>query len=245
LKTEVIQNQYDGPLPPASSQTGGTISLDYATSQDAGEIDRGIRETIRGVRMSILAMGIALARFKSKGLYVDLRFHSMNDYLESLCDDMQIERSTAHNWLYIGEAWLKYRRDLERVGFSDEDGPTKLPYVDRALAIHPKKDVFRAVKEMSLRRFISFSRGEAPAPPPEPDIRVKGNQVYIGDRPAVTLDEGLDSKTRSYLEGIIVEAGRALAAGEVLYSTRLYDMEELQRFEKAAERLKKELRKNQ
>jgi hypothetical protein len=71
---------------------------------------------------------------------------------------------------------------------------------------------------------------------------VKGNQVYIGDRPAVTLDEGLDHKTRTYFEGIIIEAGEALEAGEVLYTTRLYDTDERRRFERAAERLKKELR---
>jgi hypothetical protein len=114
--------------------------------------------------------------------------------------------------------------------------------VDRALALYQKKDVFRAVKEMSLRQFISFARGEAESPFPESDIRVKGNQVYIGDRLAVTLDEGLDPKTKGYLEKVIVEAGKALEAGEVLYATRLYDAEELRRFERAAEKLKKELR---
>jgi hypothetical protein len=58
----------------------------------------------------------------------------------------------------------------------------------------------------------------------------------------VTLDEGLDPKTRAYLEKVIVETGEALEAGEVLYTTRLYDREELHRFERAAEKLKKELR---
>jgi hypothetical protein len=112
------------------------------------------------------------------------------------------------------------------------------------LALYQKKDVFKAVKDMSLRQFISFSRGEAPAAREESAIQVKGNQVYIGDRLAVTLNEGLDPKTRSYLEGVIVEAGKALEAGEVLYTARLYDREELRRFERAAERLKKELRVN-
>jgi hypothetical protein len=65
----------------------------------------------------------------------------LNDYLEKLCDDMKIERSTAHNWLYIREAYIKYRRELDRIEFSDSDSPTKLPYVDRALEIHEKKSV--------------------------------------------------------------------------------------------------------
>jgi hypothetical protein len=244
MKTEAIPNQYDGPQKTRKKLGGGYFSLDYAGSDDAAEIDAGIRETIKGIRLSILAMGIGLAKIKAQGLYIDLKYHSMAKYIESLCEQTQMDRSSLHNWLYIGEAYIKYRKELERVGFSDEDGPTKLPYVGRALKLYQKKDVFRAVKDMSLRQFISFSRGEAPTAQEESAVRVKGNQVYIGDRPAVTLDEGLDPKTRSYLEGVIIEAGQALEAGEVLYTTRLYDMEELRRFERAVERIKKELRVN-
>jgi hypothetical protein len=158
------------------------FSLDYAA-----EIDADIRETIRRVRLSILAMCIGLAKIKAKGLYIDLKYHSMAKYIESLCEQTQMDRSSLHNWLCIGEAYLKYRKELEKIGFSDDDGPTKLPYVDRALALYQKKDVFRAVKDMSLRQFVSFFRGEAPAAPETSPIRVKGNHVYVGDRPAVTL----------------------------------------------------------
>jgi hypothetical protein len=242
MKTEIIPNQYDGPRRPEKKLEGGHISLDYISSDDAGEIDAGIRETIKGVRLSILAVGIGLAKIKARGLYIDLHHHSMAKYIESLCDEFQMERSGLHNWLYIGEAFLKYRKDLEKIGFSDADGPTKLPYVNRALALYQKKDVFRAVKDMSLRQFISFSRGEASAAPEESAVRVRGNQVWIGDRLAVTLDEGLDPKTRGYLEEVIVEAGRALEAREVILPVRLYDMDELRRFARAAEKLKKELR---
>jgi hypothetical protein len=59
------------------------------------------------VRLSILAMGMGLARLKARGLYVDLRYHSMNDYLEKLCDDMQIDKTTVYSWLHIGEAYIK------------------------------------------------------------------------------------------------------------------------------------------
>jgi hypothetical protein len=96
---------------------------------------------------------------------------------------------------------------------------------------------------MSLRQFVSFARGEEEAVALEESaVRVRGSQVWLGDRLAVTLDEGLDPKTRSYFEGVITEAGEALEAGEMLYTTRLYDRDELRRFERAAEKLKKELR---
>ena len=128
MKQETIPNQYDGPRPPAKRMSSPGFSLDYVNSDNAVEIDAGIRESVKGVRMSILAMGLGLAKLKAKGLYVDLNFHSMNDYLESLCDEMQVERSTAHNWLYIGEAYIKYRCDLERIEFTDTHGPTSGTY---------------------------------------------------------------------------------------------------------------------
>jgi hypothetical protein len=58
----------------------------------------------------------------------------------------------------------------------------------------------------------------------------------------VTLDKGLDPKTRSYLEDVVVEAGRALEAGEEILPVRLNDMDELRWFSRAAEKLKKEIR---
>jgi hypothetical protein len=240
---EAILNQYDGPHPPAKKLPVSQISLDYANSDNAAEIDTGIRDTIKGIRLSILAMGLGLAKLKSKGLYVDLNFHSMNDYLESLCDEMKIERSTAHNWLYIGEAYIKYRRDLERIKFTDADGPTKLPYVDRALEIHEKREVFRKVKDSTLREFKEYAKGEETAASVS-KIRVVGNQLFIGKRVAVTFANELDSKTKRYLTDINVKAGEAFEAGKVLYTTRLYDMDELRRFERGAERLKKDMRIN-
>ena len=248
MSKEVIPNQYDGPRVPAKKLRPTTFSLDYVNSDDAKEIDAGIRDTIKGVRLSVLAMGLGLAKLKDKGLYINLKnpetkkpFHSMNDYLERLCDEMQIERSTAHNWLYIGEAYIKYRRELERIEFSDEDGPTKLPYVDRALESYEKREVFKNIKDMSVRAFREFSKGEKAAAP-QSKIKVVGNKLFVGKKLAVTFAPELDGRTRKYLTDINVKAGEALQAGEVLYMTSLYDMDELRRFERGAEKMKKEMR---
>ena len=243
MKREIIQNEYDGPRPPAKKHSNDKINLDYVNSDNAAEIDAGIRDTIKGVRLSILAMGMGLAKIKAKGLYIDLNFHSMMDYLEKLCDDMKIDRSTAHYWLQIGEAYIKYRRDLDRIEFTDEDGPTKLPYVEDALEIHEKREVFKAVKEMSLRAFKAYSKLEKADVKPA-KIRVVGNNLYIGKKLAVTFAAELDNKTKSYFSKINIQAGEAIEAGEVLYVTRLYDMDELRKFERGADRLKKEMRIN-
>jgi hypothetical protein len=246
MKNNVIQNQYDGPRKPEKRLVTAPreVGLDYVNSDNAEEIDAGIRGTIKGIRLSILAMGIGLAKIKAKGLFIDLHYHSMAKYIERLAEDSQMDRSSIFSWLYVGEAYLAYREELEKIGFTDEDGPTKLPYLTRALERHPKREVFKSLKDMSRAAFIEYARGESPPSAPPSKIRVKGNKLYIGDKPAVTFAAGLDPKTRDYLARINVEAGEALEAGEVILPIRLYDMAELRRFERAADKLKKEMRVN-
>jgi len=72
-----------------------------------------------------------------------------------------------------------------------------------------------------------------------------GKPGFFGKKLAVTLTDELDPKTRGYLEKITVQAWEVLKAGEVLYTTWLYDMDELRRFERGAEKLKKEMRSRQ
>jgi hypothetical protein len=78
VRTETIPNQYDGLRPPAKPLHSGHFSLDYANSDNAAEIDAGIRETIRGVRLSILAMGIGLAPRFSIAIYTKIVTSSNN-----------------------------------------------------------------------------------------------------------------------------------------------------------------------
>ena len=81
-----------------------TISLDYVRSGDPAEIDRGIRDTIKGVRLSILTMGLGLAKMKSESLFKELKFRSMSAYVDRLCEETKMDRSSIYSWLGMGEA---------------------------------------------------------------------------------------------------------------------------------------------
>ena len=246
MKTETISNYYDGPLKPIQKMRAAPIELDYAWSNVAGEIDQGIRETIKGIRLSVLAMGIGLAKIKDKGLYVDLNYRSMNQYVEKLCIDTKMDRSSIFNWVKIGEAYLKYRNDLEKIGFNDGDGPTKLPYLERALEANRKIEVFKNIKNMSVREFKTFSKGESEAETDKSKkITVNNNEVFIGGKKAISINEALDSRTFSYFKKIILLAGKAMQEGEVILPVRFYDLDELRRCERAINRLIKNMRENQ
>ena len=132
------------------------ILLGYAYSNLAVEIDKDIRETIKRGRVSILAIGLGLAKINEKGLYLDLNCSSMSQYVGKLCDDTKISRSTIFNWLSIGETYIKYKDELEKISYNDSDGPTKLPFIERALKTKQKQDVFRNIKKMSVRDFKTW-----------------------------------------------------------------------------------------
>jgi len=241
---KAIVNVYDGPVKPAGKKKSEAISLDYAYSNVADEIDTGIRETIKGVRVSILAMGLGLAKIKNKGLYIDLDCGSMNQYVQKLCDETKMDRSSLFNWMSIGEAYIKYKNDLEKIGFNDDDGPTKLPYIERALESKRKNEVFKNIKDMSVREFKAFARGdnEEEEEDKSKKITVKDNDIYIGKTIAVQISDKLDTKTRNYFRKLILTAFEAMQEGEIILPIKLYDHDELRRFERAALRLRNELR---
>ena len=99
METEIIKNT---PVPLA-----GSVALDYAGSDVAAEIDRGIRETIKGIRISVLAMGLGLANIKAKGLYRDLGCLTITQYINKLSSDTKMDRCNIFSWLRIGETYLK------------------------------------------------------------------------------------------------------------------------------------------
>ena len=217
---------------------------DYVNSDDVIEIDMGIRNTIMGVRLSILTMGLGLAKIKAKGLYKDLGFRSMLEYIDSLSIDTKMNRSGIYNWLTIGEAYIKHKTELEQIGFNESDGPTKLPYLERALALRQKEEVFDNVKNMSLRDFIDFAKGErADASAEAPHIIIKGNIVYIRGKRAIIVNKNLGRKTTDYIMEILQVACQALEKGGHIMPIFLRNKRDTKRFDLIYERIMAELQR--
>jgi hypothetical protein len=158
MALQVIKNEYDGPVRSARQIQAGQIRLDYTYSNDPQELDAGIRETLRGVKLSIMAMGIALSRTDVSGLFIDLGFRKFGEYIDHLAEDTGMSRTNLYNWEYIGQAYITHRAELDKIGFSDDDGPTKLPFLTRALEYHPRREVFRNLKDMSKREFEEWPK---------------------------------------------------------------------------------------
>ena len=218
------------------------ISLDYAASDDAVVIDQGIRDTIKGMRLSILSAGISLARIKSEGLFKDLDFKSMGAYINWLCEDTKAEAGSLKRWLRIGEAYIKYRSELELIGFSDQDGPTKLPFLDRALEKGNRDEVFSNLKNMSYRDFTDFvSSQKSGERGLVPFMEIRGNTFYLGGKRAVILNKSLGRKNTKIFKAAIQMAFRALERKSTVVAVHLRNANEARQFKIAAQKLRQKI----
>jgi hypothetical protein len=243
MGTNIIRNEYDGPKKPPKPIEAGEFKLDFAYSPDAKEVDAGIRETIRGVKLSIMAMGIALYRVDCDGLFIELGFRKFGEYVDKLAEETGMSRTTIYNWEYIGEAYLKHRADLERIGFSDEDGATKLPYLAQALEHYPKREVYKNLVDMSFRKFQDWSKG--PVPEIEKNytnVKLKGDQILVGKDPLAAFSDNLAPEDRRYFQSWLVAAAEAKENNEYLRGYKFYDEQEANYFDKIYQRELRALR---
>lgn len=239
-----IKNDYDGPTKPVRViKSPRQFSLDFAYSEDPAEVDAGIKEAIKGVKLSIMAMGIALYRVDVAGYFIDLGFKKFGEYIDHLTEETGMARSSLYNWEYIGEAYITYRSELDKIGFSDDDGPTKLPFLPRALENHTKQAVFRNIKDMSKREFEEWSRGNIGQNDKKyKNVKIKGNNLFAGSAPLVSFADGVSPRDRRYYETLLMEGAEALAQNEYLGTYRFYDELEKRRFDKIYSRELKVMR---
>ena len=218
-------------------------SPDFTGPDTAFEIDKGIRDTIGGFRVSILSLGLALAKVKAEGLFKTLGYKSMTSYIRRLSDECQMDRSSVFNWLYMGQAYIKYQAELEEAGFGDNDGPTKLPYLERALAKNKRQEVFQNIKTMSVREFASYAKGPiersaADEYPGEWVTAEKGCNFYVNGMLAVTVSGKINRRVSAYLKKTLRVACENLEQEGTILPIQLRNRRDANRFGPAVEKLR-------
>jgi len=217
-------------------------SLDYLDSSDPVKIDQGIRDTIRDIRASTLVMGIALARVKSEKIYLKLNFKSMYAYIMSLCKEEGIERSKVYRRLCLGEIYLKYRNELETIGFSDRDSLTKLHYLERALVTGEKKETFENLKNMSHRDFMEYAGSAKQEKTGDTELsEIRGNTVYLDGKKAIIINKNLDDWETDFILKAAQVIYRAKKRRGVIVAVHLRNSKEADLFAIEAERIRAEI----
>ena len=215
-------------------------------SENAEEIDRGIRDTLRGIHLSILGIALGLVKIKADKGFIALGFKSMTAYIIRLGIDSHLDRSSIFNWLYIGEAYVKYKKELELAGFTDLDGLTKLPYLERALKANKKWEVFENIKTMPVREFVSWAKGNREGiDSDEYKYRwvtaERDNSFYLNGKLAVIISSKINRRVSLFLKKLIRIACTALEKEGVIVPVLLRSRREANRFCHASMRLKMQM----
>ena len=220
------------------------IPLEYVNSDDAFVIDLGVKETIKGLYASVLTIGLALAKIKSRGLHRDLGYKHMSRYIDSIYNETKMNRSSLYRLLRIGEAYTKYQAELEKIGFSESDGPSKLRYLEQALGKREKDEVYNNIMKMSVREFIDFAcTAKAEITNDTPFMEIRGNTILIQGKKAVIVNKGLGRNNSELLMETVRIVSRALEKGGVVVAVHLRSRQEADRFVIEAERIREELQK--
>ncbi|MCL2094112.1 MAG: hypothetical protein FWH12_07955 [Treponema sp.] len=135
------------------------LNPEYVASYDPLELDQGIQDYLKIANNAVLNVSLTLVRIQAEKVYLLYGCRSMNNYIEGLTVRMQVSRSNVYNWLLMGKMYLKHQAELDARGFRQEEGATKLTYLERALKKHPKDEVFDKLMTLSRREFIAYARG--------------------------------------------------------------------------------------
>jgi hypothetical protein len=207
-------------------------------NQTPAEIEGEIHSSIAIMQSSVLSISLNLINIKKNCLYKELGCQFMSHYVTKLCKEIKVDRSAVNKWLRIGLMYEKYRDELEKINFSSGDGPTKLLYLERALANNPASDVFASLKTMTVREFMIYSRGKAAEEKAEePYVKLQGSEVFIDGLPAVTINKELSGPEYRYFRKINWIAGKAIEEGGRIVFLRLRNRNEAARYQRAATKI--------
>ena len=221
------------------------ITLDYVFSEDPQLIDRGLRETMRGIHFSILVMAVGLTRMREEKLYLKLGYKKFSAYLHSFAEEKKRSENQLYEWIKIGEVFFRYRQDLEAIGFDGTQGSSKLPFLEKALQKAPKEEVLSKLMTLSVRDFAAFAKPVKEGPPQPrqaPGFKRVGNTFYIGEREVLTMASDLTLDEEDMIRSAVRAALRALQRRGKFLVVHLRNSRERKEFRAEAIRIRREIR---
>ncbi|MCL2094397.1 MAG: hypothetical protein FWH12_09435 [Treponema sp.] len=236
-------------------------TLSFVSSSEPDLLHWGILRTVGDVDQSILALGLALYRVKTEKLYKALGYKNLSAYMEALALALGRDRSCVYKWLKIGKIYVIYQKELSQIGFSHRNGPTKLPYLERALERGPQRLVFTYLMEMNQRDFAHFAKtGRAKGPavydhrmdellpgPNSPFKEEKGkgeSTIYYQEAWAVRMNSTLSARVKRWLRMSIQLAFNALDRKGSVTAVHLDSERELKLFNVIAHEARVKMRED-
>ncbi len=113
-------------------------------------------------KIHLLALAVGLYRIRSEKLYADgdCEYKNFKNYFLNRGEGtFSFGYKQALRYTEIGEAFSKYKKQLEDTGYEEKFGLQKLKYLPKALKTHKNQEeqVFNKLKSETLENFIEYS----------------------------------------------------------------------------------------
>jgi hypothetical protein len=245
-ETPVIQNVYDTSYPVRDKYHlkylqnlyGENITtsemIDALRSKNREAIESVVKTSSNRMKSSILLIGVACVIIDRENLYSEAGHKSYLTYALSLADLAGMPPQTISDAKIIGEVFVDYFNELQKVNFNPEGNAHKLRYIRAALENHPgqEAEVFKRAASDPIRKFKEWAYEEAPkqlpAPEPEPkiSIRVSGQSIYVDDKPILNFPDDLPQEEKKNLTKYLGALYRIRAVGNEPFIVSTYDERE-------------------
>lgn len=205
-------------------QISKEYSLDFLYSDNLEEIENGIKQAYLGVEASILVIALAIVKIEREALYIQAGYTSLTDYLNNSELRLKMPKQTVTTYKRIGEAYLKYKNELQKYGFIETGNLNKLRYLEAALEKHEDKNaVFKMLNTATFREFLEFAKAEPQQEKYIPRTEINGSDILIDGVKAISIPETLDENLRQEIQNLIIEFFRIKKSGNIPYLVETYD----------------------
>lgn len=150
-------------------------------------VETEIRSLVRRIDADKSRLCVCLHVIDELRLYRSTGAASFKEYL--LSRRLKIAYQTAREYTTIGRVITREAELLRSVGYSSDDGLTKLRFLPNALLLNPdRNDVARHLKEDSFRSFRSYALGRSKEPSAQRDLAAAHSRFADWSRASVEDD---------------------------------------------------------
>ncbi len=185
-------------------------SLDFYNSDNLAEVENGIKDVQTGILTSHLAVSLGIANIDRKALYIQAGYKTYTKYFKEADIKLNMPKQTISDYKKIGEAYLRNRSELKRIGFQREGNLHKLRFLDQALQKHDPDEVFKRFKSESFRKFKEYAEESERSDsitrvPQDYTISTTKDRISLDGNPVLSFDPELPELERKGVSAAVRE----------------------------------------
>jgi hypothetical protein len=172
------ENAFIKNLNSTESKNKEVVDFSFMEKKTLRELEDGIKKSLKIGAKIQLSICVALYRIGTENLFAEYGYESLNEYIKK---QTFLPQSTAQEYFYIGKYWIEKQNDLKQIGFTEEDGLSKLKFFPKNIDKNQKQTILEHLKNDSVRQFKQFISSLNPKNDTERPVSEKKSNTFDED----------------------------------------------------------------